>query len=240
MENESQPKILLVDDIKMFLEIQRNMLEALPVEVLTATDGDQALRMVDEFGPDLIVLDANMPGMDGVTCCSTLKQHARHRRIPVIMTVPNCADTDELCRAAGCEAVLRKPLDTGVFLDAVACFIPLVERRDRRVEVLIPITVRSEGGEFTGAIINLSRSGAMIEPDEPVRIGDLLQLAFVLPAAGSSRYLLRAKVVRQFRGDLNGMQSGVGVSFVTDNGDYLRLPESSPLCRHFRLTRRRK
>ncbi|HJV64570.1 MAG TPA: response regulator [Geomonas sp.] len=239
MANPANPRILLVDDIKMFLDIQKNILQALPVDVATATNGHEALRLVEEFSPDLIVLDSNMPGMDGVTCCSELKQHHRHRRIPVIMTVPNCDDNAALCRAAGCEAVLRKPLDAGVFLDAVTCFIPLVERRDRRVEILVPVYIKIQGRQFSGAILNISRSGALIEPDEPVPAGAILQINFTLPLVNKSPIQLYAKVVRLCSPDSHGMHAGAGVAFVSENGEYLRLPETSKLCRYLGLSKTR-
>jgi CheY-like chemotaxis protein len=239
MPNQANPRILLVDDIRMFLDIQKNILQALPVEVATATDGQEALRLVDEFSPDLIVLDSNMPGMDGVTCCAELKQHHRHRRIPVIMTVPNCDDNAALCRSAGCEAVLRKPLDAGVFLDAVTCFIPLVERRDRRVELLVPVEIKTQGRQFSGAILNISRSGALIEPDDTLSMGAELQLSFTLPLLGKAPCQLHAKVVRLCSSDLHGMHAGAGVAFICELGDYLRLPENSRLCRYLGLSRTR-
>lgn len=229
MENNSMPKILLVDDIKMFLEIQKNMLQALPVEVATATGGEEALGVVDEFAPDLIVLDANMPKMDGVDCCRLLKQHDRHSRIPVIMTVPNCSDNAALCREAGCDAILRKPLDTGIFLDAITCFIPVVERRDRRVELLTPVQVTMGRRVISGALLDISRSGACFEPDEVIATGTTVELSFTLPAADRPVIKMRAKVVRNGTTDLPGQLSGTGVAFIAGDGAPTRVPVDSAI-----------
>lgn len=227
-------KILLVDDISMFLEIQKNILQALPVQIATARDGHEALRLVEQFGPDLVVMDANMPGMDGIACCSALKQHREHRRIPVIMTIPNCADNAELCRAAGCDALLQKPLETGLFLDAVTSFIPDIERRNRRVSLLAPVLITIGGRRVNGAIVNISRAGAFVEPDESLDIGAAVELTFTLPAPGHPTLHLPGRVTRLCSADAKGMNGGVGVAFTSDQGSYHPVPQNSDLARYLR------
>jgi CheY-like chemotaxis protein len=231
------PRILLVDDINMFLEIQKNMLRSLPVEIATAADGNEALLVVEHFQPDLIVMDSNMPKLDGIACCKALKQNGRHRGIPVIMTVPNCSDHDDVCRDAGCDALLKKPLDAGMFLNAVTGFIPVVERRERRVKLLAPAVISTGGREITGAMVNISRTGAFVEPDEPVKVGATVELRFCLPALVGHPLSLKGKVVRSCAPDAKGMHSGMGVAFLSLKGAPLRLPDSSPVSRFVSLDR---
>jgi len=206
-------KILLVDDIPMFLEIQKDLLKPFPVQIATAADGLEALGLVERFGPDLVVLDMHMPGMDGVACCSALKLHSKHRRIPIIMMVSTLECEAEICRAAGCDAVLQKPLDAGSFLDAVNAFIPGIEARSKRVPLLAPVVVRSGGRTFGGALLNISRSGACLEPDENVAVGAPVELTLQLPSAEKGTVELRGSVVRLRSPDINGMHAGVGICF---------------------------
>lgn len=210
------PKILLVDDIPMFLEIQRQILEPLPVQVALATGGREALRLADRLGPDLVVLDMNMPELDGVACCRALKRHREHRRIPIIMTVSDFGCDAELCLEAGCDTVLRKPLEAGRFLEAVTCLIPGLERRDRRLPLLRPVRVRSGGRSFGGALLNISKSGACLDPDETVKLGAPVELSFELSSTPECRFELRGRVVRLQPPDARGMQGEVGVAFVPD------------------------
>jgi len=195
----------------MFLEIQKNILKPLPVQIATAADGNAALELVKRFGPDLVVLDMNMPKMDGVACCRALKQHRDFRRIPVIMTISSFGGNEELCRAAGCDALLHKPIDAGSFLDAVTAFIPDIERRSRRIPLLAPVVVRTGGRTFGAALLDLSSSGACLEPDESVEVGATVDLTLQLRSAETLE--LRGRVVRLRSADANGMHAGMGVAF---------------------------
>jgi CheY-like chemotaxis protein len=207
------PKILLVDDIQMFLEIQKDLLKPLPVQIATAADGQEALGVVEQFAPDLVILDMNMPRMNGLACCQALKRHRDFRRIPVIMTVSIFGGDAELCRAAGCDALLHKPLDAGIFLDTVASFIPAIERRSRRVPLLAPVVVRTGGRTFGGALLDISKSGASLEPDECMEVGAAVDLTFHLRFERACTVQLQGCVVRQLPADIKGMNTAVAIAF---------------------------
>jgi CheY-like chemotaxis protein len=80
-----EAKILLVDDDPDFIEATRTVLESVPYEVAVAYDGDEALEMVEEVQPDLILLDIIMPTQDGFHVCEKLKGDPELWHIPVIM-----------------------------------------------------------------------------------------------------------------------------------------------------------
>ena len=67
-------KILLVDDVKLLLEVQKKYLSASLIQILTACDGHEALEVAGKERPDLIIMDNYMPRMDGITCCRLIKQ----------------------------------------------------------------------------------------------------------------------------------------------------------------------
>ena len=77
-------KILLVDDIADNLKLLRDTLAGEPYRIIVATDGPAALRRAAETAPDLILLDVQMPGMDGFEVCRRLKADSATRDIPVI------------------------------------------------------------------------------------------------------------------------------------------------------------
>ena len=81
----AEAKILLVDDDPDFVEATRTVLESVPYEVVVARDGDEALDIVGEVQPDLILLDIIMPTKDGFLVCEKLKSDADLWHIPVIM-----------------------------------------------------------------------------------------------------------------------------------------------------------
>lgn len=77
--------ILVVDDNQQNLELLQAYLESLPCRLLAATDGVEALRVVEEEDPDLILLDVMMPRMSGFEVCRKLKSDPKTRTIPIIM-----------------------------------------------------------------------------------------------------------------------------------------------------------
>src|SRR6266702_2625721 len=136
-------KILLVDDVMLFLEIEKGFLVHSPVTILTAKDGVEALSLTRSERPDLVVMDLNMPKMDGVTCCSTIKSDPALGSIPVIMISNSSRPEDvETCWKAGCDDFMAKPLDGKLFLEKMHKFLPAVERRSARVHCQMPVTLR--------------------------------------------------------------------------------------------------
>ena len=78
----SRVKLLLVDDEERFLSTTRILLEKRDVEVETATNGFDALKIMDEKNIDLVILDVKMPGMDGVETLRKMK-----RRFPIVEVI---------------------------------------------------------------------------------------------------------------------------------------------------------
>src|SRR5687768_12001467 len=86
--NESflpQSTVLIVDDNPQNVELLQAFLESLPVKIVTAGDGVEALRKVDEHHPDLILLDIMMPQMSGFQVCRRIKESPKTRDIQVLM-----------------------------------------------------------------------------------------------------------------------------------------------------------
>lgn len=81
----ARPKILLVDDNPIILEIEKSVLKVEDYDIDTASDGEEALEKVKLFQPDLILLDIMMPQMDGYQVARRLKDDQTTQHIPVIM-----------------------------------------------------------------------------------------------------------------------------------------------------------
>ena len=79
MRNEPRDTVLVVDDTPESLGFLTDMLDGAGYTVLIATDGESALRLVEQITPDLVLMDAVMPGVDGFETCRRLKQKARWR-----------------------------------------------------------------------------------------------------------------------------------------------------------------
>ena len=91
--------ILVVDDMAIFREPIAAALRGAGHEVLCAAGGLEALEIVSEGAPDLVVLDMSMPGMDGLAVLRTLRGRPHTARVPVVMLTA-AADRDHVLRAA--------------------------------------------------------------------------------------------------------------------------------------------
>ena len=95
-----QPTVLLVEDEPAQREVLGYNLEADGFRVLTASNGEEALLMVSEMAPDIIVLDWMMPNVSGIEVCRQLKTRSETRAIPIIML---SARSEEVDRVRGLE-----------------------------------------------------------------------------------------------------------------------------------------
>ena len=125
----SLPRILLVDDVRLFLELEKSFLNLAQTEILTAANGEEALAIVRRERPDLVFLDLYMPVLDGAACCAAIKGDLELSATPIVMvTTGGKPEEVEQCRAAGCDGLLTKPIDRTAFLDTVSRFIPSYSR----------------------------------------------------------------------------------------------------------------
>jgi putative two-component system response regulator len=106
------PKVLVVDDVASNRELLQGRLEDMGYDVREARDGIEALEAVAAEEPDLILLDIDMPRLDGIAVCEQLKAHPIRRLIPiVILTASNDRNTRLRGIAAGADDYLSKPFD---------------------------------------------------------------------------------------------------------------------------------
>jgi putative two-component system response regulator len=117
LHKPAKPSILVVDDLAANRELLLALLEDLGYEVREARDGVEALDAVEELEPDLILLDVDMPRLDGIAVCERLKSHPTRRLIPiVILTASNDKQTRLRGIAAGADDYLSKPFDSNELL----------------------------------------------------------------------------------------------------------------------------
>ena len=115
MNNESflpESTVLIVDDNPQNVELLQAFLESLPVRIVTAVDGVDALRKVEEESPDLILLDVMMPQMSGFQVCRRLKGEPKTRDIQVLMvTALNELGDIEQANECGTDDFVSKPVN---------------------------------------------------------------------------------------------------------------------------------
>ena len=114
-------RIMVVDDSNVIRHCARTFLVAAGYEVLMAENGFDALTQVADRRPDLILLDAIMPRLDGYRTCSLIKSNDKYRNIPIIMLSAKDSLFDRVRgRLAGANDYVTKPFCREVLLRAVA------------------------------------------------------------------------------------------------------------------------
>ncbi|HEV8534167.1 MAG TPA: HD domain-containing phosphohydrolase [Candidatus Limnocylindria bacterium] len=114
---QRRPIVLVVDDVAANRELLEGHLDELGYDVRQARDGVEALEAVSAEEPDLVLLDIDMPRLDGIAVCERLKAHPTRRLIPiVILTASNDRNTRLRGITAGADDYLSKPFDANELL----------------------------------------------------------------------------------------------------------------------------
>jgi DNA-binding response OmpR family regulator len=105
-----RPIVLVADDDHDILALVSFRLERAGYDVVSAQDGEEALRLAFEHAPDLAILDVMMPKLDGYEVTATLRQNAATRRMPVILLTARVQEAD-IARGfeAGADDYVKKP-----------------------------------------------------------------------------------------------------------------------------------
>ena len=132
----SRPKILMVDDRRENLVALAAILQGLRVDPITAANGEEALKrlLTDDFA--VILLDAQMPGMDGFETAQHIKQRERTRHVPIIFLTAADRDSHLAFRgyAAGAVDYLTKPFDPWALRAKVSVFVELWAKNQQLIE----------------------------------------------------------------------------------------------------------
>jgi two-component system cell cycle response regulator DivK len=115
------PTVLVVEDNPANMTLATFLLKSAGYSVLSATDAEAGLALARAERPDLVLMDIQLPGMDGLEACAILKKDEATREIPVIaLTALAMKGDEERIRAAGCDGYIAKPLAYREFLATIA------------------------------------------------------------------------------------------------------------------------
>ncbi|MBF0459940.1 MAG: response regulator [Magnetococcales bacterium] len=144
--NEPLPKILVVDDLPANLTAMRRLLERLEVEIVEASSGIDALMLCMEHEFAVVLLDVNMPEMDGFEVAEALCGAERTKNLPIIFVT--AAHSDEELRLQGYHAgavdFIQKPINNTILLSKVKVFLELYRRRDEQKRYVLQLEAEAE------------------------------------------------------------------------------------------------
>jgi two-component system, cell cycle response regulator DivK len=117
-------KVLVVEDNAINMKLAVLLLETAGHTVISATDAEAGLKLARDQRPSLILMDIQLPGMDGLQATVLLKQDDATRAIPVIALTALAMKGDEArIRAAGCDGYIAKPLSHRSFLASISAHL---------------------------------------------------------------------------------------------------------------------
>jgi CheY-like chemotaxis protein len=117
-------KILVIEDNQMNMMLVRDLLQLEGYTVLEAMDAEKGLQMARENLPDLILMDIQLPGMDGLKATRIICRDPVLKTVPVVALTSYAMKGDEqMAREAGCIGYIAKPVDTRSFKDTVSGFL---------------------------------------------------------------------------------------------------------------------
>jgi two-component system cell cycle response regulator len=117
-------KVLVVDDNPTNVKLLAFLLSSRGYRVRAAEDAESALRLLAEDRPDLILMDIQLPGTDGLTLTRQLRADPLNRDIAIVAVTAYAMKGDrERALAAGCDGFIAKPIDTRAFPDTIAEYL---------------------------------------------------------------------------------------------------------------------
>jgi CheY-like chemotaxis protein len=187
------PSILLVDDSDLFRGAASEITKRTGCSILSATGGTQALDIVRQEHPQMLVVRAGMKGMTGMDLCRVLKADPAFSKMPIVL-VSSAANADAAA-AAGADAVLPEPLDPEALFAAVRRFLQVMPREEARSAVEWSITFWREGLQHAGTIRDLSRGGFFVRTPAAQPVGARLEVSFDVPVEHGVRNVVAEAIV---------------------------------------------
>lgn len=113
-------KVLIVDDNRASRHLLRAILKTVRCDIIEATHGQQALDLMAQEPPDLVLLDVDMPGLDGLAVVRKIREDTSFADLPVVAVTASAMGGDrEKCMAAGFTEYLTKPIQPAILRQKV-------------------------------------------------------------------------------------------------------------------------
>lgn len=188
--------ILLVDDLRIFLKIEQDLLEGAGCEVISACSGLEALEKTREQKPDLVLLDLYMPGLDGAECCRLIKRDPDLKDIKVVIITSKAFGEDRMrCFDAGCDGFISKiSTHNQILVEIERALSQKVSHPSVFPDTFDVSYYESVGPRYSGVGLDLGIDGMFVASDKPVERHAILVLEFGIPGF-ERRVRLKGKVI---------------------------------------------
>ncbi len=115
--------ILVIEDNELNMKLVRGLIKIGKYRMLEAIDAESGIQLIREQQPDLVLMDLQLPGMDGLSATKIIKKDPALKDIPIVALTSYAMQGDEeRALAAGCTGYIAKPIDTRKFLETISQF----------------------------------------------------------------------------------------------------------------------
>ena len=187
-------KILIVDDLRAFIDKEQSILNRSDFKIFTTTSSQEALQLHRAEKMDLIVLDLDMPELNGDDLCSLIRKDPRAQNVSVIAVGTDSESDRNRAKRCQANAYVTKPIRPLQLLEKVSQLLEIPERKSYRVLLKITVNGESTSDSFFCSSHNISTSGILIETEKILNRGDSISCSFFLP--GAERISTDAQIVR--------------------------------------------
>ena len=118
-----KPTVLIIEDNQMNMKLFRSLLAKTDYQIFEANDAENGIEMARTHLPDLILMDIQLPNMDGLQATRIIKQDSILSHIPIVaLTSHAMLGDDQKAKEAGCDGYITKPINTRSFLSEISCY----------------------------------------------------------------------------------------------------------------------
>jgi CheY-like chemotaxis protein len=211
-----KPTILIADDSETFVMYLATILHRMNFHPIQVHDGVEALKMTKTMKPDVVILDIDMPRINGKGVLKSVKEDPETSTIPVIMlTIRGDDTTIDDCRKLKCSGFITKPVNSSQLYEVVnGCIGKSNEKRREfmRVAYNEKILLSYAGVSSLHDAVNISEGGLFCQGDMPILLSEGSEVSVDLPLNSDDRLHLKGSVV--YTGGAYGrvMKGGPGIA----------------------------
>jgi uncharacterized protein (TIGR02266 family) len=217
-------KILITEDVNVFLELEESLFQREGIDIIVAANGTQALEMIEEERPDLVLLDLDMDDLGGDECCLKIKENPDLKATPVlIMTHANWEEDIARAQSAKCDEIIRKPVNRQHLLKTVRELLLIADRTEDRIGATLPLHFgRLTDDQKSGFTVDVSVGGVFVRDSDVIPPGT--PVTVTLPLPGEEDEVKCRGTVAWVNQPKNSAKEnyppGIGIQFVDINPDY--------------------
>ena len=112
--------VLVIEDNLLNMKLMKSLLQLGDFEIREAADAESGIELAKKIKPDLILMDIQLPGMDGLSATQIIRNDPSLKAVPIVAVTSYAMHGDEQkAKSAGCSGYIAKPIDTRSFLDTI-------------------------------------------------------------------------------------------------------------------------